>query len=247
MSHRLVWHTSQADAVVVRAHRQRRLYYASKRLLDVVLAGALLLLLLPVMGVIALLIVLDSPGPAIYRQKRVGLRRSRRNGVETWTVGTFRMYKFRTMYQDNDSSAHQDFVKAFIGNDKDRMATLQGQPTETRKLVCDTRITPVGRFLRKSSLDELPQFWNVLRGDMSLVGPRPPIPYEVDMYEPWHYQRLAVQTGVTGLWQVTARSSAEFDEMVRLDLDYIRNQSLWLDLKILLKTPLAVLRGNGAQ
>jgi lipopolysaccharide/colanic/teichoic acid biosynthesis glycosyltransferase len=247
MSHHLVWHASQADAVVTRAHKERHLYYASKRLLDVVLAGTLLLLLLPVMGAIVLLIVLDSPGPAVYRQKRVGLRRSRVNGVETWSVGTFMMYKFRSMYQDNDSSAHQDFVEAFIGNDKERMATLQGQHTQTWKLVSDPRITRLGRFLRKSSLDELPQFWNVLRGDMTLVGPRPPLPYEVNMYEAWHHRRLAAQTGVTGLWQVTARSSAEFDEMVRLDIDYIQKQSLWLDMKILLKTPLAVLRGNGAE
>jgi lipopolysaccharide/colanic/teichoic acid biosynthesis glycosyltransferase len=116
-----------------------------------------------------------------------------------------------------------------------------------RKLVKDARVTTLGRFLRKSSLDELPQFWNVLKGDMSLVGPRPPIPYEVEMYRDWHHERLAAQPGVTGLWQVTARSSADFDEMVRLDIHYVEHLSFWLDLKILIMTPLAVLNGNGAE
>ncbi len=111
----------------------------------------------------------------------------------------------------------------------------------------DNRLTRLGRWLRETSLDELPQLWNVLKGDMSLVGPRPPLPYEVEMYEPWHCQRLAARPGITGLWQVTARSSADFDEMVQLDINYIQHQSLWLDLKILLKTPIAVLSGKGAE
>lgn len=246
MSHHLVWHTSQAAAMVARTHEERQRYYASKRVLDVIVAGTLLLLSLPLMGIIALLIVLDSPGPVLFRQERVGLKRSRGTGGKTWAVGPFTMYKFRSMYQNTRSDDHRAFVKAFIGNDQKAMAELQGEDTQVRKLVHDKRVTSLGRILRKTSLDELPQFWNVLKGDMSLVGPRPPIPYEVEMYEPWHLQRLAAQTGITGLWQVTARSSADFDEMVRLDLDYVRNQSVWLDLRILLHTPLAVLRGKGA-
>jgi lipopolysaccharide/colanic/teichoic acid biosynthesis glycosyltransferase len=150
------------------------------------------------------------------------------------------------MYQDAESEMHRAYIQAFIHNDQQGMSELQNGDTEVRKLVDDPRITPLGRFLRKSSLDELPQLWNVFKGDMSLVGPRPPIPYEVEMYEPQHCRRLGTKPGITGLWQVTARSSADFDEMVSLDVEYIEHQSLWLDLKILLQTPMVVLRGKGA-
>jgi len=133
-----------------------------------------------------------------------------------------------------------------MSEDKQRMADLQGGETQIRKLTHDPRITHLGRILRISSLDETPQFWNVLKGDMSLVGPRPAIPYEVEMYKPWYRRRLETKPGITGLWQVTARCSADFEESVRLDIHYIEEQSLWLDIKILLKTPLAVISCKGA-
>jgi lipopolysaccharide/colanic/teichoic acid biosynthesis glycosyltransferase len=126
------------------------------------------------------------------------------------------------------------------------MVALQGAPTQPRKLVNDNRIIRPGKFLRKLSLDELPQLWNVLIGDMSLIGPRPAIPYEVDMYKPWHLRRLEAQPGITGLQQVTARCTTDFDEQVQYDIEYIDNQSLWLDIKIIIKTPLAILSTKGA-
>lgn len=226
--------------------RDRAYYYLVKRVLDLTVATLALVILLPVMALIAVLIVLDSPGPIIFAQRRVGARRRTYRGFSYWQQTIFTCYKFRSMFQDADQSVHHSFVSAFIHNDHKRMAALQGEDVQTRKLVHDPRVTRLGRFLRKSSLDELPQLWNVLKGDISLVGPRPPIPYEVNEYEPWHRQRLETQPGLTGLWQVTARSSADFDEMVRLDIQYIERQSLWLDLNILLKTPLVVLLGKGA-
>ena len=145
-----------------------------------------------------------------------------------------------------DPSLHQAYVKALIENDEARMTAIQGAPTQPRKLVNDPRIIRPGKLLRKLSLDELPQFWNVLRGDMSLVGPRPAIPYEVEMYKPWHLQRLEAQPGITGLQQVSARCTTDFDRQVQFDIEYINSQSLWLDIKIILKTPLAVISTTGA-
>jgi lipopolysaccharide/colanic/teichoic acid biosynthesis glycosyltransferase len=246
MERHCTWKTPSHLRWLSQAHQSRALYFAVKRVCDVVLAGLLLLVLSPLMLVIALLIVLDTPGPAIFRQDRVGARRRTRGHLPTWDIGIFAFYKFRTMCSGADPSAHRAYVQAYIHNDHESMAALQGGDNNLHKMVNDARVTHLGRFLRKSSLDELPQLWNVLQGDMSLVGPRPPIPYEVEMYEPWHWQRLETIPGLTGLWQVTARSSADFDEMVKLDLYYIENQSLWLDLKILFQTPLAVLRGKGA-
>jgi lipopolysaccharide/colanic/teichoic acid biosynthesis glycosyltransferase len=147
---------------------------------------------------------------------------------------------------DADPSIHQAFVKALIENDEAKMTALQGVPTQPRKLVNDSRITRPGKFLRKSSIDELPQLLNVILGDMSLIGPRPAIPYEVEMYKSWHFRRLEAQPGLTGLQQVTARCTADFDQQVRLDIEYIDNQSLWLDVKIIFKTPLAVISTTGA-
>jgi lipopolysaccharide/colanic/teichoic acid biosynthesis glycosyltransferase len=226
--------------------RDRAFYYAFKRALDISVAALALIVLAPVMALIAVLIVLDSGWPVVFAQGRVGARRWTREGYSYWRQTTFTCYKFRSMVRDADPSVHLAYVKAFIGNDCQRMAALQNGTTQTYKLVGDPRVTRVGRWLRKSSLDELPQLWNVLRGDLSLVGPRPPIPYEVDEYKPWHRRRLQTKPGLTGLWQVTARSSADFDAMVGLDIQYIENQSFWLDLKILVKTPLAVLSGKGA-
>lgn len=255
MERPLTWHPSDGlldiDAAarfksISELHEQRRLYFSAKRLLDVVLSGLLLVILSPLLLVVALLVVLDSPGPAIFRQERVNLRRRVVDGRPRWEVGTFTFIKFRTMHNGADPGKHREYVKAFIENDAEGMKAVQGSDTQVRKIVNDPRVTRLGAVLRKTSIDELPQLWNVLKGDISLVGPRPPIPYEVDMYKPWHRQRLSTIQGVTGLWQITARSSADFDEMVKLDLEYIERQSFWLDLKILIKTPLAVLKSRGA-
>jgi lipopolysaccharide/colanic/teichoic acid biosynthesis glycosyltransferase len=145
-----------------------------------------------------------------------------------------------------DPSIHQAYVKALIENNLEQMTALQGAPTQPRKLVNDSRIIRPGKLLRKLSLDELPQLWNVLVGDMSLIGPRPAIPYEVDMYQPWHLRRLEAKPGLSGLQQVTARCVVDFDTQVQLDIDYVEKQSLWLDLIIMLRTPLAVFSTSGA-
>jgi lipopolysaccharide/colanic/teichoic acid biosynthesis glycosyltransferase len=226
--------------------RQRRLYFLCKRVLDILVAGSLLIILSPLMLLIAVLVRLESPGPAIFRQERVGLKQRTNGRRETGEITLFSLLKFRTMHKDARSDIHRAYMKAFIHNDRKGMATLQGEDTPVRKLVHDPRVTRLGRFLRKGSLDELPQLWNVLKGDMSLVGPRPPIPYEVEEYEPWHRRRLGAKPGLTGPWQVSSRSSSDFDQMVRWDIWYIENQSLWLDFMILLQTPRVVLSGRGA-
>lgn len=226
--------------------RDRTLYYFFKRMLDVTVAALALLLLCPVMVVVAIFIVLDSGGPILFKQERIGAQRRTRAGRFYWRRTTFTCYKFRSMRQNADPALHQAYVSAFISNNHQRMAELQRGATQTRKLVGDPRVTRMGRIIRQSSLDELPQLWNVLKGDMSLVGPRPAISYEVDEYQPWHRRRLQAKPGLTGLWQVTARSSADFDEMVKLDIQYVGQQSLWLDFRIMLSTPRVVLSGKGA-
>jgi lipopolysaccharide/colanic/teichoic acid biosynthesis glycosyltransferase len=175
------------------------------------------------MGLIALLVRRDSAGPVLWRQRRIG-----RNGVP------FTISKFRTMVDNADEQRPM------------LIATSNGADPLLFKLPADPRVTPVGRVLRRWSLDELPQFWHVLRGEMSLVGPRPPLPEEVAGYEEWHRQRLLVTPGLTGLWQVNGRSTLSFDEMVRLDLYYAEHWSPWLDIKIVLRTVPAVLSGEGA-
>ncbi|HEX7072299.1 MAG TPA: sugar transferase [Rhodothermales bacterium] len=206
---------------------------ALKRTLDVIGSLVLLLLLSPLLFCIAVLVKLGSPGPVLFRQTRVG------HGARPFT-----MLKFRTMQADADVSLHRAFVTRLINPGG-------GSPPIAEnglfKIVDDPRITSVGRILRRTSLDELPQLWNVLKGEMSLVGPRPPLPYEVEQYRPWHWRRvLDAKPGITGLWQVTGRSRTTFDEMVRLDLRYVRASSLWTDIKILLATPRAVVTGKGA-
>jgi lipopolysaccharide/colanic/teichoic acid biosynthesis glycosyltransferase len=157
---------------------------------------------------------------------------------------SFTMLKFRTMHTNADDTIHHEYVTRFINASVDTTAAAN---PGIFKMMNDPRVTPIGHFLRKTSLDELPQLWNVLRGDMSLVGPRPPVPYEVEQYKPWHCRRVVdAKPGITGLWQVTGRSRTTFDEMVRLDLRYARTQSLWTDIKILLATPAAVIAGKGA-
>jgi len=225
----------------------RRIYYVSKRILDFSLALLALIILSPLIVLVAILIKLDSPGSIFFNQDRVSVRLRRTyNHITYWQRITFRCYKFRTMVCNADPSLHKSYIKALIDNDCESMAALQGENTQIRKLIHDSRVTRLGRILRKSSIDEIPQFINVIKGEMSLVGPRPAIPYEVEMYKPWHYRRLETKPGITGLWQVTARSTADFDEIVKLDIQYIDQQSFWLDIKILMKTPIAVLFCKGA-
>ncbi len=222
-------------------------YYHVKRLVDFILALILLVFLSPVLLIIIVAILLYSPGPIFFVQERVGARRKPCDGGYCWERADFHCYKFRTMKINADPSIHQTYIKALIENDETQMCAIQGKKTEVRKLVNDPRITRPGKLLRKLSFDELPQLWNVLCGDMSLVGPRPAIPYEVEMYKPWHLQRLEAQPGITGLQQIMARSAADFDQQVQLDVEYINNQSLWLDVKIILKTPFVVLSTRGAE
>ena len=211
-----------------------RLGRALKRGMDVVGSVLLLLTLSPVFFVIAAAIKLTSQGPVLFRQKRIG---------EHGTPFTF--LKFRSMYVNNDASKHKEYVRQLIAGEAAKQTNAAGEGIF--KLTNDPRITPVGNFLRRTSLDELPQFVNVLRGDMSLVGPRPPVPYEVEAYATWHRRRLLeAKPGITGLWQVEGRSRTRFDDMVRLDLKYARGWSIWLDLKILIQTPSAVFSGDGA-
>ncbi len=224
----------------------KKIYYAAKRVVDFSLALLALIVLSPMLALVAIMIKLDSPGPVFFKQDRVGVRRKTQNNVTYWQKTTFRCYKFRTMVQNADQSLHKSYIKALIDNDADSMAAIQGGDNTVRKLTRDPRITKLGRILRKTSIDEVPQFINVVKGEMSLVGPRPAIPYEVEMYKPWHYRRLETKPGITGLWQVTSRSSCDFDEIVELDIQYINHQTFWLDLKILLKTPMVVLFCRGA-
>ena len=204
-----------------------------KRGIDILGSLALLIILSPLLLAIAALVKLSSRGPVLFRQLRIGQM-----------LKPFMICKFRTMYANADHGIHHNYVSWFI------TASGKGQEQDKNKifkLTNDPRITPIGNFLRKTSLDELPQLWNVLRGEMSLVGPRPPLWYEVQQYKPWHRHRvLEAKPGITGLWQVTGRSRTTFDEMVRLDLRYARGRSLWADIKILLATPAAVIRGKGA-
>ena len=221
-------------------------YWALKRVIDVVGAALALIFSSPLLAFIALWVVIDSKGPVFFVQPRVGAKRIRCQGRWLWVPTRFNCYKFRTMIHKADTALHQAYVAALIQNDQQQIDQIQGEKTTAKKLVHDPRVTRVGKYLRMWSMDELPQFFNVLLGDMSLVGPRPAIPYEVDLYQPWHMQRLLTKPGLTGLWQVTARSSADFDDMVRLDIAYIQNQNLSMDLKILFKTPLEVLKRSGA-
>jgi lipopolysaccharide/colanic/teichoic acid biosynthesis glycosyltransferase len=205
---------------------------------DVLLAALMLVVLLPVLTLIAVLIMMDSPGSVIFVQERVGARRRSHKGRTVWEVANFSCYKFRSMFEHANQSLHQAHIRAFVEERLDTSVTV--------KLTDDPRITRVGRFLRRTSLDELPQLLNVLKGEMSLVGPRPVPPYEAAAYQDWHRERLAGLPGITGLWQVKGRGLVSFTEMVRMDIEYLRSQSTWLDFKIMLATIPAVLFGRGA-
>ena len=206
-----------------------------KRCIDIFGSLVGLILFSPFMALTAVAIKISSPGPVIFKQTRLGRRGSR-----------FPFYKFRSMYVENDDRCHREFVSGLIEG-KHELLNQGDRDQPVFKIKNDHRITPVGRIIRRLSIDELPQFFNVLKGEMSLVGPRPPIPYEVEKYKPWHLRRiLEIKPGITGLWQVDGRSRTSFDEMVRLDLRYLMNWSFWLDIKILFKTIKAVLETKGA-
>ena len=218
-----------------RGNSRKRMPLVIKRVMDVAGSAALLLALSPLLAAIAAIIKLTSKGPVIFEQERLG-----RFGAR------FKCLKFRTMFTNNDPKIHQEFIQQFISG-KEECGKENDSQQAVYKIINDPRVTPIGAFLRKTSLDELPQFWNVLRGEMSLVGPRPPVPYEFEIYDIWHRRRvLDIKPGVTGLWQVSGRSRTRFDDMVRLDLRYCQTWSLWLDLKILISTPRAVFGGDGA-
>ncbi len=215
------------------AEPRAALYPIAKRLLDIGCAAVLLVILAPFLALMALAIRLDSPGPAIFRQTRVG-----KWGRE------FTMYKFRSMFTNADQEVHRKFATDYInGNGVNK--TEAGQVVY--KPNGDKRVTRVGKWLRRTSLDELPQLINVLRGEMSLIGPRPAVRYEVEQYSKWHLQRLAVLPGLTGLAQISGRSGLTFEKIVRLDLLYIENRSLIFDLAILLKTIPVVLKAKCAE
>lgn len=220
---------------LVHHENSRKASLVIKRMIDVTFSGAVLLLCAPILAAIAIAVKLSSKGPVLFRQQRVGQYGK-----------NFTFLKFRSMYANNDNSVHKAYVTKLISEEQSQGAQkLDGK--KVFKLTNDSRVTKIGRFLRRTSLDELPQLFNVLKGDMSLVGPRPPIPYELAAYQTWHRRRvLQVKPGITGLWQVTGRSTVRFDDMVRLDLRYATSWSPWLDVKILLRTPLAVIRGSGA-
>lgn len=204
----------------------------TKQVMDVLGSALVLILCAPLLLIIAIAIKLSSKGPVLYRQQRVGQYGQ-----------NFTFLKFRSMHTGNDNSVHKEYVTKLIAG-KAEHKLLNGTDEGVYKLTKDKRVTRIGKILRKTSLDELPQLLNVLKGDMSLVGPRPPIPYELAAYQTWHRRRvLEVKPGITGLWQVSGRNRIKFDEMVRLDLQYAKSWSPWLDLKILMRTPRAVLRG----
>jgi lipopolysaccharide/colanic/teichoic acid biosynthesis glycosyltransferase len=203
-------------------------YLRAKRIFDVLFTLLLLIPLCIVMVIVAVCIRLETPGPVFFRQKRVGL-----NGIE------FEMLKFRSMYLNGDDSHHREAIKQYMNG-----SSLNGK-ANAYKLVDDPRVTRVGRLIRKTSIDELPQFLNVLHGQMSLVGPRPPLPYEVEEYSQHDWLRLSGKPGLTGTWQIYGRSRVPFQEMVEMDIEYLQQQSFWLDLKLIVLTVPVMISGRG--
>lgn len=219
---------------LARREQAQKPFRILKRVMDIVCSGLALLFMAPVMLLVAALVKLSSEGPILYKQQRLG------------QFGQpFTFLKFRSMYVNNDRNIHREFMKGVISGECE--GKVEGREDAVYKMTDDPRITRIGKFIRRTSLDELPQFINVLRGDMSLVGPRPPIAYEFEEYDIWHRRRvLEIKPGITGLWQINGRSRVRFDDMVRLDLRYARTWSLWLDICILIQTPAAVLLGDDA-
>lgn len=206
-------------------------YLLFKRLMDVLIALGLIVLFGSLMLLIMAGIRISSPGPIFYWQTRIGKKGK-----------PFSMLKFRSMQVKNDPDLHRAYVQKLIHENIQPGASSKSN----LKMLGDPRITGLGKYLRKFSLDELPQFFNVLRGEMSMVGPRPSLPYEYEVYKEWHKQRLMVLPGITGLWQAMARNTVSFDDMVRIDIEYIQSMNLWLDLKIMFLTPIVMIRGKGA-
>ena len=215
-------------------HEPKKASRIVKRAMDIVGSIVALVLFAPFFLLVAAFVKLTSEGPVLFKQERLGQFGK-----------TFTCLKFRSMRVNNDLGIHREFMQRVISGAHDGRA--HGESSPVYKMTNDPRITRIGRFIRRMSLDELPQFINVLRGEMSLVGPRPPLAYEYEEYDVWHRRRvLEVKPGLTGLWQVSGRSHLRFDDMVRLDLQYARNSSFWLDVRILLQTPRAVILGDGA-
>lgn len=215
---------------------QKPLYEFVKRAQDVILSATALTLLAPIWLLIALLVRVTTPGPAIYRQKNVVGRYGKMMTV----------YKFRTMYTHMNDDIHRKTIARFVKGEQIDMVEKDGKKVPVYKMTRDPRVTPIGSILRKSGLDEIPQLFNVLKGEMSLVGPRAPLLYEYEHYSAEHKLRLEVMPGITGLYQVTARSAVPFERMIAIDMDYINQRSFWFDLKIMLMTPYVLITGKGA-
>jgi lipopolysaccharide/colanic/teichoic acid biosynthesis glycosyltransferase len=239
---------SQAFALPHVSTSDRLGYHLAKRIIDVTISLLMLLCLAPLMLVIAAAIRLDTPGPAIYSHERLGGRRRKVDGRWTWVLEPFTLYKFRTMVADADHVLHRGYMMAYLTADETALAALRpGRAAgESYRPSHDPRVTRLGRFLRTISVDELPQLWNVLRGDMSLVGPRPPLAYELEAYQERHLGRLASRPGLTGWAQVRGRCTIGFEDMVRLDVEYIERRSIAFDLKVLALTIPVVLSRTGA-
>ena len=229
-------HGLTRSQTLTRVEGESRWLSALRRLFDITFAGTLIVLLSPLLLAVAVAVRLDSRGPALFRQRRVGFHERE-----------FTLFKFRSMRLDADPRGHQEYVTALINGGDNAEQNPDGGRKDLYKLAVDNRITPVGRWIRQWSLDELPQLFNVLLGHMTLVGPRPAIPYEVAEYPTWYLQRFSVKPGLTGYWQVSGRSERTYEEMVRLDIEYTKRRSLALDLSILLKTPWIVLTRKGAE
>jgi lipopolysaccharide/colanic/teichoic acid biosynthesis glycosyltransferase len=235
----------EAHTVIGESSSRRHTYFVVKRVIDLAVASLLGLLVLPLILPIAIAIKLDSRGPVIFRQCRI---RGRRLDDHSWVLEPFTLYKFRTMKADADPTLHRTYITAYIDGDLARLAALRPgrRDGDSYRPLHDPRVTRVGAVLRRLSLDELPQLWNVVRGDMSLVGPRPPLPYEVAKYRDRDLQRLTTPQGITGLAQVAGRCALGFEDLIKLDLDYIAARSIGLDLKVLLRTVPVVLSRKGA-
>lgn len=209
-------------------------YLRAKRILDIVFTMFVLLPLCIVIVIVAILIRLDSKGPIFYRQRRVG-----------WKGVAFDMFKIRSMYEDSDGSIHRIAAEKYIKGEVLNYDPAAGDLSYKLSDQCDSRITRVGRFIRKTSIDELPQFFNVLHGEMTLVGPRPPLPYEVELYTPRDWLRLSGKPGLTGAWQIYGRSRVPFQTMVEMDIEYLQHQSLLQDLKLIALTIPVMIQGRG--